>query len=410
MSWHPHMHRSNGACQKMRLQIRLRCGRTIWFSYWVKTPISLIPSNLTLNGQRNPRPSQKRGLTDDESVPEGSYLTAAQKVVILERMLGQIANYCPIISRNTIVKNSTSLEDIWQAIKLHFGLQHTGAHFLDFAEMRQEPVEKPEDLYQRLVAFVDDNLLTQGSVITHHGESQTEEEDITPTVENFIVLTWLRLIHPELPRLVKQRYGPELRSRTFATIKPEISQALHSLVDKLRTSEDARVLRTAASQFRPSRQFSSNRTSHKPKEKFTCECPLCQQTKRPRTDHFLSTCPFLSERDKKYMLHARLVTGVDDLGLEESYSDDEDNALALPDPGEHGVASVLRVMITESPTSTCTMAMFLFRSPLTVPLQGTWLTHWPPSPSKHILSLPHREPIRPMATPPYMLSVKPTSH
>ena len=264
-------------------------------------------------------------------------------------MLGQIANYCPIISRNTIVKNSTSLEDIWQAIKLHFGLQHTGAHFLDFAEMRQEPVEKPEDLYQRLVAFVDDNLLTQGSVITHHGESQTEEEDITPTVENFIVLTWLRLIHPELPRLVKQRYGPELRSRTFATIKPEISQALHSLVDKLRTSEDAGVLRTAASQFRPSRQFSSNRTSHKPKEKFTCECPLCQQTKRPRTDHFLSTCPFLSERDKKYMLHARLVTGVDDLGLEESYSDDEDNALALPDSGEHGVASVLRVMITESP-------------------------------------------------------------
>ena len=28
------------------------------------------------------------------------------------------------------------------------------------------------------------------------------------------------------------------------------------------------------------------------------------------------------------------------------------------------------------PTSTCTMAMFLFRSPLTVALQGTWLTHW----------------------------------
>ena len=103
----------------------------------------------------------KRGLTDDdESVPEDSRLTAAQKVVILEHMLGQIANYCPIISRNTIVKNSTSLEDIWQAIRLHFGLQHTSAQFLDFAEIRQEPGEEPEDLYQRLFAFVDDNLLT----------------------------------------------------------------------------------------------------------------------------------------------------------------------------------------------------------------------------------------------------------
>ena len=278
-------------------------------------------------------------------------------------MLGQIANYCPIISRNTIIKNSTSLEDIWQAIRLHFGLQHTGAHFLDLAEIRQEPGEKPEDLYQRLAAFVDDNLLTQGSVITHHGESQTEDEDITLTVENFIVLTWLHLIHSELPRLVKQCYGPELRSRMLATIKPENSQALPSLINEPHTSEDARVLRTAVSQFRPSRQFSSNRASHKPKEKSTCDWPLCQQTKRPRTDHFLSTCPFLPERDKKYMLRAWLVTGVDDLGLEESYSNDEDSALALPDPGEHGVASVQHVMIIELPTSTCTMAMFLFSSP-----------------------------------------------
>ena len=48
---------------------------------------------------------------------------------------------------------------------------------------------------------------------------------LTPTVENVIVLLWLRLTHPELPRMVKQRYGTELRSRTLTSIKPEISQA-----------------------------------------------------------------------------------------------------------------------------------------------------------------------------------------
>ena len=233
----------------------------------------------------------KRGLTDDDySVSEGSRLTVAQKVVILEHMLGQIANYCPINSRSTIVKNSTSLEYIRQAIRLHFGLQHTGAQFLDFAKICQEPGEKPEDLYWRLVAFADDNLLTQGSVIRHHGESQTRDGDITPTVENFIVLTWLHLIHLELPLQVKQCYGPDLRSRMLATIKPEISQALPALIDELLTSKDEHVLHTAASQFRPSCLFSSNRTYHKPKDKSTHECPLCQQTKRPRTDHFPSTC------------------------------------------------------------------------------------------------------------------------
>ena len=49
---------------------------------------------------------------------------------------------------------------------------------------------------------------------THHGEQVPEDEELTPTLENFIVLTWLRLIHPSLPRLVKQRYGTELRSRS----------------------------------------------------------------------------------------------------------------------------------------------------------------------------------------------------
>ena len=64
-----------------------------------------------------------RGFTDDaETVPEASRRTAAQKLTQLELMLGQIANYCPIIPRNTIVKNSTSVAQIWQSIRLHFWL------------------------------------------------------------------------------------------------------------------------------------------------------------------------------------------------------------------------------------------------------------------------------------------------
>ena len=48
---------------------------------------------------------------------------------MLELMLGQIANYCPVISRNMIVKNSTCIGDIWQTIRLHFGFQTAGDIF-----------------------------------------------------------------------------------------------------------------------------------------------------------------------------------------------------------------------------------------------------------------------------------------
>ena len=73
-----------------------------------------------------------RGFEDDtEAVPKAQRHTAAQKVTQLELLLGQTAKYWPVISRSTILKNSTSLNTIWQAIRAHFGFQSTGIHFLD---------------------------------------------------------------------------------------------------------------------------------------------------------------------------------------------------------------------------------------------------------------------------------------
>ena len=61
--------------------------------------------------------------------------------------LGQIANFCPINSRNTFVKNSASVKSIWEAIRTHCGFQYTGAHFLNFASIKLDVDERPEDLF-----------------------------------------------------------------------------------------------------------------------------------------------------------------------------------------------------------------------------------------------------------------------
>lgn len=197
--------------------------------------------------QKKTRTNPNRGLIDDGvAVPENVRRTAAQKVTQLELMLGQIANYCPVLSRNTIIRNSVSIESVWQSIRSHYGFQSSGGHFLDLAEIKLEHNERPEDLYQRLIAFVEDNLLTPAGRITHHGDAVTVEEELTPSLENTIVLIWLKLTHPDLPRLVKQRYGTELRSRTLASIKPEISQALDALLDELHHSDESRVMRLSS--------------------------------------------------------------------------------------------------------------------------------------------------------------------
>ncbi|CAC5413329.1 unnamed protein product [Mytilus coruscus] len=140
-----------------------------------------------------------------------------------------------------------------------------------------DPGERPE----RLMAFIEDDLLRKDMGITHHDEDIEDDEELSPTLENLLILIWLRLIHPELPKLLKQIYGTELRARTLTSIKPEISQALESLLEELRTTEDAKSMRAAVKRFSQTKQ-----SSFVPRSNYK-SCPLCKSAGRPDR-HFRS--------------------------------------------------------------------------------------------------------------------------
>ena len=149
-----------------------------------------------------------RGLADDPgrllNPPTGR--TAAQKVSSLNFMLEQLAVYIvPIISKREVVERSISLKYIYDKLRSHYGIQPTGARFIDFYAIRLKPDERYETLYQRLLAFMDDNLLSVNGGITHHGVAIVADEAMSPTIENMIVLRWLELIHPGLPAIVKKK-------------------------------------------------------------------------------------------------------------------------------------------------------------------------------------------------------------
>ena len=289
-----------------------------------------------------------RGLkADDETVAEDKRLTAAQKCSFLDLFLGQIANYCPVIARNTITKKATSLESIWQAIRTHYGFQSTGAHFLDLSDIKLEDGERYEDLFQRLSAFFEDNLLTKDGGISHLDEKLTSDEELSPTVENTIVFLWLNLIHKDLPKLVKQKYGTELRSRTLASIKPEISQALTSLIEEIHTSGEVKAMRTLTHSKPLRNKQETFRKTSRPAHKHK-SCPLCKTSNRP-DGHFLSECKFLPEQDRKFMTRARLIADVLDNDETSDNSDLEDTS-SIPEtfhtPND---TSIRRVLVRQSP-------------------------------------------------------------
>lgn len=54
--------------------------------------------------------------------------------------------------------------------------------------MKLKVNEHPEDLYQHIISFIEDNLLKAKGAITHHGKIIQEDKDISPSFENLIIL------------------------------------------------------------------------------------------------------------------------------------------------------------------------------------------------------------------------------
>lgn len=199
------------------------------------------------------------------------------------------------------------------------------------------------------MAFFEDNLLTATGGVTHHGEAITVDEDLTPTLENTIVVLWLQLIHSGLPQLVKQKYGAELRNQSIASLKPEISQALTSLLDELRSIEDTRTMRVGG--FHPKR--SSNSSFNYSRRKPTLYCILCKTAGRSYNSHALVDCKFLPDRDRNSLGRTRLIPNdceyQDDYDSEEVDSHDPENNV-IAQAVRTLAPAALRVNIVQSPT------------------------------------------------------------
>ena len=106
------------------------------------------------------------GLTDDPPDTHGAEATF-QKKIILERILGLIAQFALSLLGNEIIKQSTNLAWIWQRIRRQFNIFQSEVNFLNLANISRKPGEHYETFCQRIVAHLEDNLLTVASGLSH---------------------------------------------------------------------------------------------------------------------------------------------------------------------------------------------------------------------------------------------------
>ena len=123
-------------------------------------------------------------------------------------------------------------------------------------------------------------------------------------------------------------------------MKPEISQALDSLLDEITSAEDAEVMRAAAG-ARSQNRFWPQKQQRRPSNR---NCPLCKQAGRKNIHNFLSECPHLPESDRRFMQPK--VRGTDVCDFDDEYSDQQH----APDEGEPLEQSqIQRIDVRQSP-------------------------------------------------------------
>ena len=177
---------------------------------------------------------KNRGLTDI-LVKEVVTTTAVQRNIQLERMLGIIAQFSPPLLRNDIIKRSLSLNWIWARLRKYYQFEQNEGNFLKISTIRRQEGERYETLYQRLVAHIEDNLLSPDANLIHDGSIYDQVEEMSPTVERLLVYIWLNLIDERLPAYISRIYANDLQRKTIKEIQPQICDAMDSLLTEMNT-------------------------------------------------------------------------------------------------------------------------------------------------------------------------------
>ena len=159
----------------------------------------------------------------------------------LETFLSIIAGLCDASQYEDVMQRSTSVEWIWQLIETDYDIQKKGRHFLKLDALTYDKAgtETHTAFYKRLRSHFIDNLRKTGEKVkSRNDERLTEDEKISPTLENTIVYMALRDIDPRLPSHVEQVYGHRMdRDTTLYDLQPEIFQAMPKLLSDLEAKD-----------------------------------------------------------------------------------------------------------------------------------------------------------------------------
>lgn len=303
-------------------------------TYQLRLDPEFRPFLCTVFGKKT-RSSPNRDLADDTEVKtekngEGQDVQVTtisrskeDKTFVVDLLLDQIANFAPMIPRNDIVRDSASVQEVWQKIRMYYNLEKSGALMNACWSIKRKPEESPQALYARLKQCYDENLIPAGSL--HHVDGPLDEdEEMSPSLHNHVILHWLQLLHPQLRDTVTTRFSTQLRNQTYASLFPEISRSVCSLLEELNgEAASNRVFSKPPYRPQPSHQSRPTYRSDFQSRPNKC-CDFCKMTGKEKFyTHTMDNCLFVKREKYRNNAVAKQVDCGDDEAthLQEQYEE-----------------------------------------------------------------------------------------
>ena len=159
----------------------------------------------------------------------------------LAKYITHIATLCHHTENDDVTNHSTSLQWIFDYLLKHYGLETKGANFMNIAEHSYKQGTPFQTFYKQYRASFIDNLRKQGDIVKYRNDFVlTEDEKLSPSFENAIILWSLEKIDPRLPAKVKKNYGHQMTGNvTLKDIQPVIFENISDMIEELDQSQTA---------------------------------------------------------------------------------------------------------------------------------------------------------------------------
>ena len=263
----------------------------------------------------------------------------------LAKFITHIATLCHHTENDDVTNHSTSLEWIFDYLKKHYGLMTKGANFMNLADHVYKHGTPHQTFYKQYRASFVDNLRKNGDIVKYKNDFVlTEDEKLSPSFENAIVLWTLEKIDPRLPSKVKANYGYQMTGdTTLKDIQPVVFENIPLMLDELDQAQTAKAFAVQslnddqpvanAINFRrqsnqrsqktnPFRsvQYTRNQRSSSSSnkqisrgtitDKFCRICHLAGSDPRIYTSHEIGKCSRLTIRDMESLRNALVLNGM----------------------------------------------------------------------------------------------------